>query len=101
MSDERPSFSRCSVGGNKWFLGNVFEFWGDLRQSSERAVDASGYAKAAVEAEKQARASIVAKYSGCNNPEQLPNYFASGSIAVKRFDGVPAEQDQDSERQRG
>ena len=47
-----PYFSRCGVGGTKWF----WVTWQDFDAVVDRAVYSSGFASSALDAEEQARA---------------------------------------------
>ena len=82
MSENRPIFSRCSVGKNKWF----WVTYRDFTAVCNGVVDAFGYAKSAEEAEEQARSSIVAKF-GEVEVKQFTTNFALGvhrQQAIKR-----------------
>jgi hypothetical protein len=67
----RPYFSRCSLGKNKWFWVTYRTFGDHL----DGVIHASGIAKTAIEAEEQARASILEQF-GCDCPERVPAIYA-------------------------
>ena len=57
-----PLFSRCSIGKNKWFWVTYPSLEAICNSPIDEAVDNSGYATSAGEAEEQARAAIHSKY---------------------------------------
>jgi hypothetical protein len=67
-----PLFSRCSIGKNKWFWVTYPSF----AAICDRAVDDSGYATSASEAEEQARASLTARLGGIV-AHKMQNSFAA------------------------
>lgn len=73
----RPYFSRCAIGRNKWFWVTYPNFDAICHSPVDGAVEASGIATSAMEAEEQARAAIQEKH-GDAAPKQLQTYFASG-----------------------
>ena len=72
MSEERPCFSRCSVGKNKWF----WVVWQNSAVLYKGDADASGYATSASVAEEQARVAIQARY-GQVMPRQMEAFRAT------------------------
>ena len=62
---DKPRFSRCSIGRDKWF----WVVYASFEEMCHRSVHATGTAHTAVEAEEHARAIILAGFN-CDCPSQ-------------------------------